>query len=247
MWTAYRIAASGMEAQQRALDVAANNLANVQTAGFKARRAELADARAPSEVVGQTEPAGVSVAGVLLSVADGPIQPTGRALDVAIAGPGFFQLSLPDGRTAYTRDGALRVDTQGRLVGSSGAPLAPEVTIPPGTRGVLITRDGRILAEVAGEGQRELGRFALARFANPDGLLAIGDNLLLATEQSGPPAVGAPGGGGFGELAPGSLEASNVDPATELVRVIQAQRAYQVSARALRTVDEMMQEANNLR
>jgi flagellar basal-body rod protein FlgG len=253
MWSTFRVAASGMQAQQRALEVTGNNLANLNTVGYKSRRADMADTQ-PGEMtfalpgqaptrreVGQ----GVTLGGVVANLAPGPVQATGRALDVAIAGDGLLAVSLPDGRTAYTRAGALTVDAQGSLVTGSGAPLAGGITVPNGAANVAIEADGSVTAGPA-TNRQVLGQLQLVRFTNPDGLAEIGGNLLVATEAAGALQTGAPGSDGLGALVPGTLEASNVDPAREIVRMLQAQRAYAVNLRALKTVDEMLQEANNM-
>jgi flagellar basal-body rod protein FlgG len=257
-WAALRAAAAGLEAQQRSLEVTAHNLANLQTTGYKSRRAVLADLRPSPEVLGADgQPRfrlalaevgrGAGLAAVVTNFAPGPRRDTGRALDVAIAGDGFLAVQLPDGRTAYTRDGALQLDAQGRLVTGSGALLLPPLTVPPDTTALRVERDGRVLAVLAGGAQQELGRLQLARFRNPDGLAAIGNSLLVPTDAAGGPLLGAPGEPGLGALVAGQLEAANVEVADELVRLLQAQRAYSVGTRQLRVLDEMLQEASNLR
>ncbi|HLI28757.1 MAG TPA: flagellar hook-basal body complex protein [Chloroflexota bacterium] len=257
-WAALRAAATGLEAQQRNLEVIANNLANLQTPGYKSQRAVLADLRPSPEVLGAEGPArfqlalaevgrGAGLAAVVANHAAGPLVSTARPLDVAIAGEGFLVVTLPDGRTAYTRDGALQRDGQGRLVTSSGALVTPQITVPPDATALHIDRDGRVLAQLPGGGQRELGRLQLARFPNPDGLERVGQNLLVPTGAAGAPAVGAPGEAGFGALLARQLEGANVQVADELVRLVQAQRAYSVGTHQLRALDEMLQEASDLR
>ncbi len=258
MWSTFRVAASGLQAQQRALEVTGNNLANLNTIGYKSRRADIVDVppdattfALPGEAgglsmgrrdVGQ----GVTLGGVVATLTPGQAQATGRGLDVAIAGEGLLAVSLPDGQMAYTRAGALTLDGEGRLVTASGALVAGGITVPEGARDVAIEADGRVTAAV-GAGERQvLGQLELVRFTNPDGLAAIGGNLLIATDAAGAAQTGAPGTSGLGALLPGSLEASNVDPAREVVRMLQAQRAYAVNLRALKTVDEMLQEANDM-
>jgi flagellar basal-body rod protein FlgG len=258
MWSAFRVAASGAQAQERVLDAAAHNLANAQTPAFKSRRVTLVDQppgtaifdiptrgggiTMTSEGVGQ----GVTPGAVVTDSAPGVLRPTGQALDVAIVGDGYFEVSLPDGRLAYTRAGDLHVDVQGQLVTGSGTPLTG-VSLPPGASHLTLAADGSIMGVVGGGEPQLLGRLSLARFANPDGLEPVGQNLLLASAASGPAVTGAPGSAGLGALASGNLEASNVDMAEEFTRIIQAQRAYQINLRALRTIDEMLQEANNIR
>jgi flagellar basal-body rod protein FlgG len=259
MWTTFRIAVSGMEAQQRVLDATANNLANAQTAGFRALHAELVnlppaddafgvdDAQGTTGVESRPVGQGVALSDVLPNNAMGLIQPTGKPLDVAIQGEGFLPVSLGDGRLAFTRDGALSVDASHRLVTTSGAPVEPPIVLPDGATGAFIRADGQVLARLDGQDPQIVGRLALVRFPNPDGLEGIGRSLFVATDRAGQLSSGWPGEGGFGQLLPASLEGSNVDVGAELVRLIQAQRAYQASSRTLRQIDEMLQEANNLR
>lgn len=259
MWTMLRVAASGMQAQQTALDTAAHNMANVQTPGFKVRRAAIVDLPPSDETLAVRDASGatatetrsigqgVTVGAVLGSFTPGALLPTGRPLDVAITGDGFFQVTLPDGRLAYTRDGALQLDGEGRLLTANGLPLSPPITLPAGAQRVVIASDGRVVVEDSNGGRQEVGQLTLARFVNPEGLESLGESLFVATPASGEPIVGVPGQDGLGSLAAGSLEASNVDVSEEMVRVLQAQRAYQVNLRALQTVDEMLQQANNLR
>jgi flagellar basal-body rod protein FlgG len=258
MWSMFRVATSGAHAQQRALDVAANNLANAQTTGFKAQRADIADLP-PGEGIftvaglqggvtlelGQVGQ-GAAVAATRPDYTPGPALQTGRQLDVAIAGEGFIPVLTADGLAAYTRDGSLRVDGQGRLATASGALVAPGFQLPPGASDVAIDANGRITARL-GDLRQELGTLQLVRFVNSDGMVPLGGNLMGASAAAGDAIVGRPGTEGLGSLAPASLEGSNVDTANELVRVLQAQRAYQANLRALRTIDEMIQEANNMR
>jgi flagellar basal-body rod protein FlgG len=257
MWSAIRVAATGAQAQERALDAAAHNLANVNTTGYKSRRPDLVEqAPGPSifslptragditmttENVGQ----GVTVAAMVSDQSAGVIQFTGQPLDLAIVGEGFMQATLPDGRAAYFRGGALHTDGLGRLVTGGGA-LVDGVEVPPNVTELTIRADGIVFGTINGL-EQPVGRLQLTRFANPDGLLSYGNNLFLATAASGVAEIGDPGTNGLGTLAPGQLEASNVDMGEEMSRIIQAQRAYQLNLRALRTMDEMLQEANNFR
>lgn len=258
MWSMFRVATSGAHAQQRALDVAANNLANAQTTGFKAQRADIADLP-PGEAIftvagleggvvldlGQVGQ-GAALAATRPDHTAGPALQTGRPLDVAITGDGFIPVVTPDGLAAYTRDGSLRFDGQGRLATASRALVAPGFQLPPGASDVAIDVNGRITARV-GDGLQDMGTIQLVRFVNTDGLVPLGGNLMGASLAAGDPIVGRPGTEGLGALAPASLEGSNVDTANELIRVLEAQRAYQANLRALRTIDEMIQEANNMR
>ncbi|MBI3968731.1 MAG: flagellar basal-body rod protein FlgG [Chloroflexi bacterium] len=255
MWTILRTAASGAAAQQRALDVASNNLANLQTTGYKSRRPDFVEVR-PREAefgtrgersaIDRELGQGVGVAAIVANHSTGATQETGQPLDLAITGDGYLRVALADGRVAYTRDGALRIDGDGRLVTAAGALIDPPITVPDGATDVQIGSDGRVFARVDGE-LTEIGQLELTRFVNPDGLESIGSSMFVGGPASGESVTGFPGEAGFGTLFSGALEASNVNPADEFVRVLQAQRAYQVNLRVVRTVDEMMQAANNLR
>lgn len=259
MWTMLRVAASGIAAQQYVVDVAANNLANVQTAGFKALRANPVDVAPAAALVGVPGESGgltptdrevgqgVLPGGTLGNFGQGSPFNTGQALDVAIAGPGFIPVVTRDGGEAFTRDGALKLDGDGRIVTASGALLTPEVTLPPGAAEPLIAADGTVTARVGRNERQVIGRIQLVRFANAEGLERVGSNLYRATATAGDAITGAPGTSGMGSLITGSLEASNVDEVQEFVRILQSQRAYQANLRALRTADELLQEANNLR
>ena len=258
LWAALRVAASSLQASQRALEVGANNLANLQSPGFKSRRVAQVDLPPGAESFGDREAPnfavalrevgrGVGVGAVLTNQARGPFHGTGQPLDVAIAGDGYLQVSLPDGRTAYTRVGTLQVDGEGRLTTAGGGLITPAVTVPPGSSRLSIEADGQVWAEVNGSERQPVGQVQLARFRNPDGLEALGTNLLLATPEAGTITTGTPGADRLGRLAPGQIEGSNVDMGEELVRTLQAQRAYGVGTRTLRAIDEMLQDANNLR
>jgi flagellar basal-body rod protein FlgG len=258
MWTSLRIASLGALAQQRALDVASNNIANVNSVGFKKQRADLADVP-PTDVafdVG-TEPGpltlglaadgnGAVAVGILTDMESGRATVTGQPLDVMINGNGFIPVITPGGRTAFTRNGALRLDDGGRLVLGNGSMLAPEIVIPTDMKSVSITPDGSIEVTTANGEMQVLARIELTRFGNPEGLVRIGDGLLVADPAAGVPISGFPGEDGLGRLSPGTLESSNVDVGEELVRMIQAQRAYQMNLRSLKAADEMLQAANNL-
>lgn len=258
MWNAIRAATAGLQAQQYALDVAANNLANAQTTGFKRQRVDPVDLPpAPSPfgapggdgtvVIAPYELGQGSAPGAVVThLGQGPLVATGRPLDIAIAGEGLLTVTLPDGQTAYTRDGALHLDGAGRLTTAAGALVAPPITVPAGARAVTIARDGRVLADLGTGEPQTVGQLQLVRFANPDGLQRVGQNLFVATAAAGPTTSGAPGSAGFGALVAGSLEGSNVEVGEDLVRVIQAQRAYQVNSRVLRMLDEMLQATTSL-
>jgi len=253
-------AATGMVAQQTNIDVIANNLANVNTVGFKASRVDFQDlvyqtyAEPGAAATQSTQiPTGVQVglgtrfAAIQRIYSPGEMRQTGNTLDLAIEGDGFFQVLLPDGRTAYTRDGAIKLDGQGRLVTSDGNPLDPEITIPPDATGVTIGSDGTVSVTLAGQNESEqLGQLTLAKFLNPAGLTSIGRNLLLPTGASGDPLVASPGTEGMGTLAQGFLELSNVSVIEEMVNMIVAQRAYEVNSKCIQVADEMLSMANTL-
>jgi flagellar basal-body rod protein FlgG len=257
MWTAYRVAAAGVQAHEHALDVAANNLANVQTTAFRARRPNLVDLPPGAstfaltglsggiELVSERVGVGATWESPRTIQAPGAPLQTGRPLDVAIEGSGYFAVALPDGSVGYTRDGFFRLDSDGSLMTSTGLRLAPPIVIPDGVTGLTIQSDGLILGDI-GNQRWALAQLQLTPFRNPDGLIPRGHGLYEATPAAGEGTPGTPGQDGLGRLSHGFLEGSNVDVADELVRTLQAQRAYQVNLRALRTVDEMVQEANTL-
>lgn len=260
MIRALTTAATGMDAQQTRLDVTANNIANASTPGFKRSRAEFQDLmyqtmRAPGAAAGQgaKAPTGLQVGMGVRTVAtermhdEGSLQQTGNPLDVAIEGAGFFPVALPGGGTAYTRDGAFKLDAEGRLVTDDGYALASEVTIPPEAQSISIAADGTVTASLAGEPEPvEVGKIELASFANPAGLAATGRNLFTETQASGQAATGAPGAAGFGTLSQGTLELSNVKVVEEMIDLISGQRAYEVNARVIKAADEMLQQTANL-
>ncbi|MFN3135400.1 MAG: flagellar basal-body rod protein FlgG, partial [Candidatus Kryptonium sp.] len=245
------------------IDVIAHNLANVNTTSFKRSRAEFQDLmyqilKAPassSTQNGNIESSseiqigtGVQTVATLRDFEQGDLQPTNNPLDVAINGEGFFQVRKPDGTIAYTRDGSFKLSRDGRLVNSSGYVLEPEIIIPETAVAVSISRDG--IVEILNVGETEpieVGRIELVKFVNPAGLRSIGNNLYVETQASGQPIFGAPGSEGFGELMQGYLEASNVDIVEEMVNMIIAQRAYEINSKTIKTVEEMLQMANNLK
>ncbi|MCS6924384.1 MAG: flagellar basal-body rod protein FlgG [Candidatus Binatia bacterium] len=256
LWTA----ATGMHAQQLTLDVIANNLANVQTAGFKRSRVDFQDLVYESAPVpgtasaqGREIPSGFQIGHGARAVATqrlfigGDLQQTGNPLDLAIEGDGFFQVVQPSGDIAYTRAGTFKKDSQGRLVTTEGFPVEPEITIPADALSVTIGMDGTVSVTQPGVAQpQEIGTIELARFVNPAGLQSIGRNLFLPTQASGDPTPGTPGQEGLGTLLQGFVEMSNVNVVEEMVNLIVGQRAYEINSRAIRTADEMMQTANNL-
>lgn len=258
MITMLRRLTSGLLAQQLNLDVTANNIANVNTPGFKRGRPEFEPAipelEDPPPLSGLALP--VQVPGLGPTVrpptasrvfAQGPVQETASPLDVAIEGDGFFQVLRADGSVAYTRNGALSVGADGRLTVEGGFPLAPEVRIPPDAAELHIAWDGAVSAVMADGTWQQVGAIELARFPVPEGLQSIGDGLLLPTEASGPPQVGQPGTGRLGTLQPGKLEGSNVDLAREMTSMVIAQRTYALTLKALQSADEMLAEASRLR
>lgn len=254
-------AATGMTAQQQHIDVIANNLANVNTSGFKRGRADFQDLlyqtlRQPGAASSnQTEiPTGIQLglgvrtAAVQRLFLEGDFQQTQNQLDVAIDGAGFFQIRLPNGDTAYSRAGAFKLDSQGRVVNSDGFPLEPEITIPPDATNITIGTDGTVSVLQAGNtAPQQVGQITLANFSNPAGLSGLGRSLFQTTTASGDPITGAPGQGGIGGLSQGVLEISNVSVVEEMVNLISGQRAYEINSRAIQASDEMLQTAANLR
>ena len=261
MIRALHTAAAGMETQQFNIDVISNNLANVNTNGYKTVRPDFEDllyqTLRPAGAMaagGAQLPSGLQIglgarpAATYGLFTTGAIQVTGNPLDLAIEGDGFFKVLLPDGTVAYTRDGALKIDVQGRLVTSDGYPLEPEIIIPQDAQTITIGKDGTVSVLRAGQTTPdEVGQIQLARFINPSGLQHLGQNLYKPTAASGDPVEGAPGEQGFGTVAQNMLEMSNVQIVDEMVAMIIAQRAYEISAKAIQTSDEMLNIANNLR
>ncbi len=254
-------ASSGMIAQQTRVDVIANNLANVSTTGFKQDRANFKDLlyqviqragmRMPGDnvtPVGKSIGSGVQLASVDKEFHQGSLHETGVDLNMAIIGEGFFMVTLPDGTQAYTRDGSFQKDRDGNLVTSNGYYVDPQITFPQEASNYNINENGLIQA-YSGSQTTALAEFQLeiARFANPKGLEAIGDNLYLATEASGAAETGTPGEANFGKIKNQFLEESNVEIVREMVELISAQRAYEINSNAIRASDEMLRTANNLR
>ncbi len=257
MWAA----ASGMQAQSLNIDVIANNLANVNTTGFKRSRAEFQDllyetmqppggstsenTQAPTGIqIGH----GVRPVAVARNFAEGELQLTKNELDLAIEGNGFFQVTLPNGTTAYTRAGAFKLDREGRVVTPDGFLLTPEITVPTDAISLSVGLDGTVSVLVAGDAApRQIGTILLARFPNPAGLQSMGKNLFLETEASGSVIVGTAGEQSFGTIAQGFLEMSNVSIVDEMVSMITAQRAYETNSKIVQASDDMLQTANNLR
>ena len=254
-------AATGMIAQQMNVDNIANNLANVNTTGFKKSKLEFQDLLYQQvRLAGATQAEGAQVP-VELQIGygtrpvatqrlfkQGNIAPTSNPLDVSIDGDGFLQVALPDGTTGYTRDGALKLSAQGTIVTSDGYSLEPQITLPADSTAINISSNGEIAVLVPGDtNMQEVGQLELARFINPAGLKSAGRNLFLETPASGTPNVGAPDEQGFGKLSQGFLELSNVEVVDEMVSMIVAQRAYEINSKAIQTSEEMLSNANNLK
>lgn len=255
------IAASGMQAQTLNIDVIANNLANVNSTGFKKSRADFQDllyetlrkAGAASSA-GSQVPTGIQIGHGTRPVAtqkifiQGDYQYTKNELDIAIEGDGFFEIIQPNGDSAFTRAGAFKLDKDGRIVTSDGFFIEPEISIPGESTMISIGTDGTVSVSQAGETEpTEIGTIQLNRFSNPAGLESIGRNLYIPTSASGDATVGTAGEEGFGTLAQGYLEMSNVSVVEEMVNMIVAQRAYEINSKAIKAADEMLQIANNIR
>lgn len=255
LWTA----ATGMTAQQTNLDVISNNLANVNTTGFKKSRAEFQDLlyqthRYPGTETagGEQIPTGIQVGmgtrpiAIQKMFSQGDYVKTDGSLDMAIEGEGFFRI-LRNGEEYYTRNGAFKMNSEGTIVDAEGNPMDPEFVVPEGTVIVSVDSGGNISALDDAGDELATGRIALVRFVNPGGLYAMGKNLFMETEASGDPVEGDPGEDGYGSIAQGFLEMSNVDTVTEMVQMIVAQRAYEINSKAIQTSDEMLSIANNLK
>lgn len=255
---ALHVARTGLDAQNTKMQVIANNLANVNTTGFKKDRADFqalayqqlvaAGAASDSEnkfATGLSLGTGVALTGTSRIDTQGTLTATGNALDLAIEGAGYFQIQRPDGVIAYTRDGSFSRTAEGTLVNSDGMPMVPQIQVPEGTVSITIGNDGTVSATLAGQtSPTQLGQIELASFANPSGLQSVGGNLLLETEASGAPQVGVAGLDGRGTIAQGSLEGSNVNIVEELVNMIETQRAYEVNSKMIKSTDEMLQYVN---
>jgi flagellar basal-body rod protein FlgG len=249
-----------MTAQQLQVEVIANNLANMSTVGFKKSSGEFQDLfyqtfKAPGSVTESgTLPVGIQIGSGVRPVAvhrrfgQGELQQTDNPLDLAIQGEGFFQVTMPDGETGYTRAGSIKTDADGRLVNPDGYPLLPNITIPANTESVTISSGGEISVVQSGSATpTQVGVLELARFTNPAGLSSQGQNLFELTEASGDAVTGAPGQDGMGTILQGAIESSNVNIAEEMVNMIIAQRAYEINSKAIQTTDEMLGMVNNLK
>ena len=254
MW----VAKTGLDAQQTRMNVISNNLANVNTTGFKRDRAVFEDMlyQNVKQAGGQTDANSQAPTGLMLGTGvrivateklhtQGNMVTTQSPLDLAIAGDGYFQIAKGDGSLAYTRDGGFKISATGQLVTSAGALLQPAITIPNTASSVTIGRDGTVSIELTTGGAQVLGQIQIARFVNPSGLQSLGQNLMKDTPASGAPQVLAPGVGGAGSLMQGSLEASNVNVVEEMVNMIETQRAYEINSKAISAVDGMLRFLNN--
>jgi len=261
MIKALNTAASGMQAQQTNMDVISNNLANVNTTGYKRSRAEFEDLlyqniKEPGAQSGANaiSPTGVQVglgvktSSVAKDFEVGSPKVTGNPLDLMIEGSGFFPVQMPNGQVAYTRDGTFKKDATGRIVDKNGNILQPEIVVPPGTTGIDLGSNGIVNVTVGNNNDaQQIGQVQLVNFVNPAGLRAIGKNLYVPSNASGAPINGQPGENGLGTIAQGQLEASNVNIVDEMVSMITAQRAYETNSKAMQAVDQMLQSVNNLR
>jgi flagellar basal-body rod protein FlgG len=249
------VAKTGLDAQQTEMAVISNNLANVNTDGFKKSRAVFQDllyqnvqqvgsattqnTQAPSGIELGT---GVNLVATEKVYSQGDINQTGNTFDLALNGSGFFQVLMPDGSMAYTRDGSFQLSNTGQLVTASGYPVQPAITIPQGAQSVTIGTDGTVQVQLAGQSAPStVGTVQLANFVNPAGLQPNGDNLLLASAASGTAQTGTPGVSGLGTLQQGAVEASNVNVVEEMVDMIETQRAYEMNTKAIETNDQMLQ------
>ncbi|OYV01708.1 MAG: flagellar basal-body rod protein FlgG [Burkholderiales bacterium PBB5] len=254
------IAKSGMEAQQTALDAVSNNLANSATNGYKRSHAVFEDlmyqnlrqagantAEQATLPTGLQLGLGVRPVAVSRNFSQGALQQTNNPLDLAVNGQGFFQIAMPDGTTAYTRDGSFKQNAQGQIVTNNGYVLQPGITVPAGAQSITVNTDGTVEATLQGQAAPQaLGQIQLANFVNPAGLEPRGENLYGETAASGTPAAGAPKSGGLGSLSGGFVENSNVNVVEELVTMIQTQRAYEMNSKAVSTSDQMLSKLAQL-
>ncbi len=259
---ALSIAATGMSAQQMRVETISNNLANMNTTGYNARRAEFADlhyqqASRPGTVnasdgtllpTGVQLGLGVRATSVSVEIQQGALEQTGGDLDLAIEGSGFLEVTLPSGTAAYTRDGGLKRSAEGLIVSSDGYAVAPEITIPDDTKSIAINSEGEVYAYFDDAVEPELlGQITLASFSNTKGLEAIGSNLFLETGASGNATVGTPGEDGLGTLRQGYLESSSVDAVREVTELIEAQRGYELNAKVITAADQMLSATSQIR
>jgi flagellar basal-body rod protein FlgG len=258
---ALKTAATGMYAQQLNVDAIANNLANVNTTSFKSTRVEFQDlmyetlrATGIPDQQGGSPPSELQVgdgtvpSSTTRNFGQGDLTPTQNQLDFGIQGDGFFRVRMPDGSEAYSRDGSFKISGDGNIVTSDGYLVEPGFTVPADTTGITVAVDGTVQATVSGQTNPvTLGQFELAKFVNPDGLHAVGSNLYKETVASGTPILGNANTTGFGSIQQGYLESSNVSIVNEMVKMIEAERAYELNSKAVQTANNMMQLANNLK
>ena len=261
MFRALSSAATGMEAQEKKLEIIANNIANVNTTGFKKQRVEFQDllydnlTAAGSKTSDDTEsPGGIQIGqgvrtvGTIREFSMGSLQATNRVYDLAIEGSGFFKIQMPDGTFGYTRAGSFQLSSEGKLVTPEGFPLDPEIVVPAGIGQVHVAADGTVSATYKGDTSvTELGSITLTDFSNPSGLQAMGHNLYTTTPSSGDPIESTPGAQGVGTILSGHLETANVKVVDEMVQLIAAQRAYESNSRVIRAADEMLRSTANLK
>jgi flagellar basal-body rod protein FlgG len=258
---ALHTSATGMIAQELNVQVIANNIANMRTTGYKRQRAEFQDllyeqvrrVGTQTSTQGNMLPAGIELGGGVKTVgtprvmSQGNLLPTNKELDVAIRGEGFFRILLPDGRTAYSRDGSFEMDAQGRIVTAQGYVVQPGFTVPQNARNITINQQGQVSVIVGTDTNPTLiGQFELSNFVNKAGLQAIGDNLYLETPASGSPQNGTPNTDGYGDLQQGNLEQANVEPVKEISDLIAAQRAYEMNAKVISACNEMLSATSNM-
>jgi flagellar basal-body rod protein FlgG len=247
-------AKTGLDAQNTQMAIISNNLANANTTGFKSDRAAFQDlmyqnirqvgAQSTSNTqysTGLTLGTGVRIVATEKNYTQGSVTTTGGNLDMMVSGKGFFQITMPDGSLAYTRDGSFTLDAQGNVVTASGYPLSPAITIPQGTQSITVGTDGAVTAVSAANKTTQIGQVQLADFINEEGLQPTGNNLLIESAASGSPQTGTPGINGLGQVQQGSLETSNVNTVTELVNMIECQRAYEMNSKAITTTDQMLE------
>jgi flagellar basal-body rod protein FlgG len=256
------IAATGMSAQEQNLEVIANNIANINTTGFKRSRAEFTDLMYQTERLmgvsnrgrdatipeGAQLGLGVRTAAIRSLNIQGSLTNTGNSLDLAVNGRGWFQVTTPDGSTVYTRDGAFNTNAAGQIVTADGYTVTPTILIPITATNVTVSQTGLVTATIPGQvAPQTLGQLTIANFINEAGLQQLGSNLAQQTAASGPPTVGVPGDTAFGTIQQGYLESSNVDPVTEITNLIAAQRAYEMNSKVIQAADQMSGTITNLR
>lgn len=258
---ALHTAATGMMAQELNVQVISNNIANMRTTGYKRQRAEFQDllyehvrrVGTQTSAQGNVLPAGIELGSGVKTVgtprvmSQGTLLPTSKDFDVAIRGEGFFRILLPDGRTAYSRDGSFELDAQGRIVTAQGYVLQPGLTVPPNSTAITINQQGQVLATQPGQtAPTQVGQIDLAIFVNKAGLQGMGDNLYLETPASGTPIIGNPSLDGYGNLQQGNLEQANVEAVSEISDLIAAQRAYEMNAKVITAADQMLSSTSNM-